>query len=717
MIPENVENIAIKVKPVFGWKTAKTIRTFDVTLTSASDPYEIDYGDGTEENPDCSSANMEIIGENILRVRVDSNNDGEVNEADDNLRVKNCYEHPGHIMVVLDENDEHTRSRVELFASVPDLTPKPGLSNIEIDIYLQTPAGLSMWDRLQKGQRVLNGYDIDEDGRIDVGLLGVLSQNALTFQEIYYVQADEPVVTTLGLCAQPTAGPAGSDGSKITAIAIDFIDSAVNLQWAGGNDSANFFLRQHVGAVPDYQNLDIRYKILPANAVELEYVKIKIYQGDMGARVTSIYGHMDDKGKYMSGDGLRVIWDDVRDGNGAFRDVGFYTIQIEVKIADRAEIIKTPVGDADAGADWPGFQCKDRCLVIHDLVYKHRPCIHMATAEPVAPNGPIYPFSGGLENEYKLLKRGVGGFGFAAWSPPPINYSDSGSFPSISVTDRKDFTKNYPVLTASINNDKVNAASHYIDMASQLTTVGDPTLFHRGHILGNYCFIQYWMFETQSYSFARRGIMNNWDTEFWHDGDWEMIQICIKLNHIIPNTSLKKRSWCFPYAATASQHYYGQTLAWRIYKNGPQNVDQQYVSTADNGNRINIYIAEGSHAAYFRSGEINGILTGIGSCCGTQVQYDTTISGYYDRILSYGTSIEADIVPLNSKSDRGIGDWPGKWGASGYMPGTNGPASPFYRTAKGKTQAEFYLDGDPVRLHNECRKEIGNGVLQPDTEL
>jgi hypothetical protein len=511
---------------------------------------------------------------------------------------------------------------------------------------------------------------------------------------------------------------------KVIVYDIGFIDKIPDYSLDSNKDSDNFFLRQHdTAGTADYTNLDIYYYISPPE-LSVSSVKLKVRgeedEGTVGADGVSsslkeIDGAKNTDNTYKTGDELNVKWSDVRDTAGSFRDNRFYTVQLEVKINNVTDTFKTPLGDADTTT--PGYQCKDKCLVIHDLVYKHRPVVNVGSGEIVATNGPIYPFSGGLENKYQLWKRGITGYGGVAWTTPLPNYSVLGSFPAITLANRILYGHHYDVLDASITNDYAGSSDHYIDVNAQLSTTGDTSLFHRGHLSGNltsgnsYCFIQYWMFSTQSYSCYRRPTLgSDVNASFHHEGDWEMVQICIKL------TGTKKSEWFRPHAATASQHYYGQTLAWRLDKSGPSGLSQNYVVTYDNGNRIFVYVAINGHATYFRIGELDAAIVNADSRCGTQIQYNP-VNTYFDKTTVTAKSItDFDLIPLNYQTKRDIADWPGYWGRSGWQPGTQGPKGPFGRSANAKGSGNLNINTEPMRFHNECRKII-SGVPQAETEL
>jgi hypothetical protein len=500
-----------------------------------------------------------------------------------------------------------------------------------------------------------------------------------------------------------------SNPVKIFVYKIEFIDEIPDYSLDPNKDSDNFFLRQHdkTTGTADYKDLDIYYYILPEE-LPINNVKIKIRaeeEEDKDTYIEKIDGEKTD-GNYKTGDELNVKWPDVRDTAGNFQDNRFYTVQLEVDINGVAETFKTPLGDADT--TMIGYQCKDKCLVIHDLVFKHRPFVRTGSGETVAPDGPVYPFSAAIIGNYKLWKHGTL-LNTVAWSAPPTNYS-SGGFPTApALPGRQAFTYHYPVLKASIDNDTAGASKHYIDIDNNNRSCagGEATLMHRGHVEkgqphGDYCFIQFWMYETASH--LPYSIIPGYNNVFWHEGDWEMVQLCIKL------TGTKKIGWFLPHAATASQHYYGQTLAWRIDQSSIGGLFQSFVETGDNGNRVNIYIAENSHATYFRTGEIKTNT----EKCGTQIQYELAFAtNYMDKIIGLGMVKDYKLVPLNHKGKKGIGDWPGQWGDNGALDG--GPRSPFLREAE-ITTGFLNLNSNPVDFHNLCRKLIG-GTPQPETEL
>ncbi len=127
----------------------------------------------------------------------------------------------------------------------------------------------------------------------------------------------------------------------------------------------------------------------------------------------------------------------------------------------------------------------------------------------------------------------------------------------------------------------------------------------------------------------------------------------------------------------------------------------------DNGKRASIYIAENSHATYFRYGNIDTAKVG----CGSQVQYDDNPDGSYDRI-GYGND---PIVPkLEELSTSNVFHWAdrpqGQWGQTYDHPGPyngEGVPSPRWREAAIEEGPDEYFElaAEPGRFHTLCRKE------------
>jgi hypothetical protein len=480
-------------------------------------------------------------------------------------------------------------------------------------------------------------------------------------------------------------------------------------------DSDNFFLRQD----GDYQNLDIYYWILPEDLVVMD-ARVNIYRQtdelDEQAFPPIAGEKIAGTNTFKTGKGLHICWPDVRDADGAFRDAGFYRLELVVTILKDGHplTLHTPINDGDETL--PGWQCPPGGLAVHDLVYKHRPDIYVGAGEDVARNGPVHPFSEAITGRYRLLKDNTLIDGPVWEGDPTENYSGFGTFPHESLSDT------HTVLQASVAHDCAGVEDHYLDIDNENRgcTDGDPYLLHRSHTPAthpNYVFVHYWMYETCSHTpYNSIGLWPN--NIYWHEADWEMVQIAIQLR--FPEDISDKSRWIMPYAATASQHYYGQTLAWRLDNSEETDdvtaAEQRYVATTEDGNRIKIYIAENSHAIYFRSGRISTPESEKG--VGIQDQYDME-SYAYDMIsnpLPRGDYFK--LLTLEDYTENmGVYDWEGKWGEQRLE-------GPMYRQAKDESGSPFRLDANPVYFHQRCCKLVDsegfpNENGQPDelTEL
>jgi hypothetical protein len=187
-----------------------------------------------------------------------------------------------------------------------------------------------------------------------------------------------------------------------------------------------------------------------------------------------------------------------------------------------------------------------------------------------------------------------------------------------------------------------------------------------------------------------------------------MCQFTIRLKD--QDDELNKIKWIEPFAATASQHYYGQTLRWSRDNNGPRVRDQEFVSHTHNGDRVNIYMAQNAHATYFLPGDIN---SDIFAGCGTQIQYNSIFLTGWDRIIANLNPTAMEVKRLHGS---GIYDWNGRWGQTydkWWAPEPfHGPQSPKFRQAKvqGATRL-ITLASNPVDFHNQCRKTSQSTIL------
>lgn len=532
---------------------------------------------------------------------------------------------------------------------------------------------------------------------------------------------------SLTLHLQDSSGDSlASDTVFLTSIEIKFHDAFPDyaLEHNDGNgsesirDSDNYFLRQD----GDFNGLNIFYSVLPADIEATADIAIYQENGELVAQRV---------GETVNGAMRSLTWDAVDSSTGAFFDTGLFKIQIVFRALSPEpdglsnELFATSIEDGDLGTD--GWQCPLDGLAVHDLVWKHRPVVYMGELEIIAPLGPIYPFSDPVVENYRLFKESIlldGPVFEDSYSEFGADNSQLPHFPSVESHELLDPEYIYPVLADSVLGDPDDVSRHYIDVKNDARESADgvPMLCHRGHPVAhpNYVFIHYWMYETASFSsYNETGLLSN---TYLHECDWELLQLCVQLS--TPANPSDKRKWFLPHAATASQHFYGQTLAWRSDCSlaadsgdcmNPLVVDQRYVETQDNGNRVVVYIAENSHGTYFRSGQIaseDGDL-------GTQVQYHQ-VGTFYDQISGDLRPTDPGLFPLQPKSGMGIYDWNGKWG--GTIPGLSKLAGPMHREARLESGAKLNMDGSPVEFHDVCTKLIPGGgelgtIADPEVEL
>lgn len=481
---------------------------------------------------------------------------------------------------------------------------------------------------------------------------------------------------------------------KASNIPIAFIDDYPDYTKDDNEDTDNYFLRQD----DDYKEIKIYYQI--DDNLPVEDVKINIYAEMESEPIQSLKGEKNDDNSFKTGDNLHVIWDKVKDGD-SFREYGFYRLELEVKFEGEENPIKTSIEDADP--DMPGWQCPQDGVGIHDLVFKHRPVVYAGSNEIVTPNGPVHPFSYLNVYNYRLLEYHEHIKGGTITEA--LNYGEKGSFPNI-----LDLDDTYPVLEVLPSSS--NARLFLEDDRRYIPQLTQECLFHRGHPYVDYIFIHFWMFHPRSHSPYGPFTEN----KFRHEGDWEMVQLCIQNINRLQKSN--KGQWLLPFAATASQHYYGQTLAWRIDKQdlGSDNENQRYVETTENGKRINVYVAENSHACYFRKGIIK-VPPSIDAGCGIQVQYEN-FAVYKDIISSPLNKVEYKLQALEERDGKGIYDWPGMWGeyeTKNDFFGLNlnldiltahSPKSPRFRETKINLGGTFHIDALPIYFHSLCQKKV-----------
>jgi len=159
--------------------------------------------------------------------------------------------------------------------------------------------------------------------------------------------------------------------------------------------------------------------------------------------------------------------------------------------------------------------------------------------------------------------------------------------------------------------DDYNSEDYYLDLPDKDQQFSnwkeeDGLVYRKLLFIGkSYLIIQYWFFYLSSKFpyFVKVSGDPPFEVEViippiihCHEGDWEMAQIAFKVEKTEMGITIK------PFAMTASQHYYGQTIRWEP-KDGQ--VGEDYVEKdKQDPNRPVLYIANGAHATYFKEGKI-----------------------------------------------------------------------------------------------------------------
>jgi len=155
------------------------------------------------------------------------------------------------------------------------------------------------------------------------------------------------------------------------------------------------------------------------------------------------------------------------------------------------------------------------------------------------------------------------------------------------------------------------------------------------------------------------------DTFFWHEGDWEMMQIAV--SELDTTSASLKAKWMEPRSATASQHYQGQTLRWDSVGNGPGTRNQDFVGKAG-VYRPDVYIALNTHATYFSPNMWFRFGTGPGAS-GWPYQASPQWNQIDDR-----TGNTAYSYSLQYLHGHTLAAWQGFWGKTGGV--DHGPRGP-----------------------------------------
>jgi len=489
---------------------------------------------------------------------------------------------------------------------------------------------------------------------------GVNSSDALRDEELTLSYSKEEEVFT--------------DKVKLSVMHAEFIDDELDYALEDNKDSDNFFLRRH----EDHKDLDIYYRILPGGS-KVSNVKINIYDGiDDANLLKALDGEKyDDGSQFKTGKKLHITW--TAPINERQDDPGFYRVQLEVFVDGQSDpIIRTSIEDADDNAD-NGWQSPKDGLGVHDLIWKHRPRLHVHRKEIGIPTS-VSRFK-----SYSELN----------------NSGTQGAF--------------YDLFRDNFNSVGIPVKDYSITWQQILNSSAEPTIYHSANKenAANFVFLQYWMFEM----FSTTSIVFGIEPDVFHEGDLEYVQIAVQLSDDARPS--EKKAWLKPFGATASQHFYAQTLKWDINDGSGSPFDahnQEHVEHRDE--RLVIYVALGSHATYFAADydiDVAEIGLNVGAFLGTQVQYNSIGVGLVDVTYPDKVIGPYQLVPLNGSE---LDTFFGRWGYSGLscekITDKCGPNGPALRAAKlPHLSGGVLLDdvGLPVNLrffpkvlHNAARK-------------
>jgi YD repeat-containing protein len=250
-----------------------------------------------------------------------------------------------------------------------------------------------------------------------------------------------------------------------------------------------------------------------------------------------------------------------------------------------------------------------------------------------------------------------------------------------------------------------------------------------------FVFLQYWVYCAVSYTPENYmlGIRPEADIpqthqDFVHEGDWEMVQVAVKLNPENSGTnpgvdplSAKLQ----PFSMTASQHFYGQTLRWNSHvTTGHDNVvGFHYPEKVAGGLRPIVYVARNAHAMYFREGLFNTSFNPTGD---RNIQNDVTIGLswlFRDRTgrgKDYNASSaqilsmwEGEAKTVNDTKRLGWGTYGGRTAGDKYAhtdangpPSTRGPGED--ANTRGDFGFSFFYGG---QFHTVNLSPIPHGLL------
>ncbi|MCH7226657.1 hypothetical protein [Haloferula sp. A504] len=512
---------------------------------------------------------------------------------------------------------------------------------------------------------------------------------------------------------------------------VGFVDEECDLSTLTNTDSDNYYLRQN----NDHENLDIYYNVPARLAGLLDFVRFRVFKGDTGEGVPVGFAGTSSFTSFQGvGNGLHETFSVPLPDLDS--DPGFFVVRMEV-VVNGVVVWQSPIEDADSNPA-NGWQCPQECLAVWDPIWRHRPRLHLGrpsliedpygfesgggVRHPISPLAFLlraelwrkFPKNGGLLEDQLELEDPS----FLDLSNPAFNtinhYLDVGSAGSGGSVDESGIPSSAEAVIMH------TASDHQFSEGA--TQTGE----RRDTANEEYLFAQYWLFydySNSSVDLPLTGIPH-------HEGDLEYAQVCLRKWN--PASRSSKAEWMTPYSATASQHYYGQTLAWDSEDGSlppnPQEID--HVPHDGNG-RPFIYVADGTHATYFAPGgpepayhlATDLVNDELPPYLGTQIQYKNPWDG-----LGYIGPVERTSRPYERSYQlqpmpEWFEKWQGRWGRRESSVGDpfdpferDGPHGPPHRNAyqappsSGAEPIPVNLREEPVRFHNFSLRSV-DGVL------
>jgi hypothetical protein len=470
---------------------------------------------------------------------------------------------------------------------------------------------------------------------------------------------------------------------------IGFIDERCNGSdpSAVGDDSDNYFIHRN----NDHLGLEIHYK-LPTD-LNITDVRFVVYIGDTNEKMI-FNGQNYLPGKktgsaFTTGPHMMITWD--AEPAPSPSHPCFYRIQMQVCVnGETTSCYKSPINDSD-GSAVNGWQCPNQGLAVYDPVRRHRPILHVGTATG-GTEYPIHPYS--FLKDSQLYRKETSYNETLIYASPTIADLMANNTPQhfLDIPPVDALTGYTAVTGGPIYNPGNPGAANYAD-PTVMFTVSHPV--DRNTSVGdNFIFLQYWFF----YNFSNSA----WDPvpNPYHEGDVEFVQVAVKLfekDPDYPAFSKFKEKWMQPFGATASQHYYGQTLGWNL-KDGSINSATSISTVGHDGRgRPHVYAAQGTHATYFAPARYKAALESLG----TEIQWEVAVAALSFEEAVTGHAIAYTLIPCPDFFLQ----WQGRWGrigspeASSYL---DGPPGPLTRSAKYENGTSLNLWKRPIEFHNAC---------------